>query len=654
MNVNYRADIDGLRAVAVLAVLFFHTDIPGFSGGFVGVDIFFVISGFLITSIILKELQENKFSIARFYERRIRRIFPALFPMIVLSSIAGLYLFDPSGCRELGSSITSTTLFYSNIFFMLKSGYFEPQSLQRPLLHTWSLAVEEQFYIFFPLAMIIASRYFKKQYFPLLLITALISLLVSIYGLSHHPGATFYLVPTRAWELLAGSILALGVLPTPSSYWLQNILSLTGLGFIFYSITFYTSTTPFPGLNALAPVLGASFIIWSNPNERKTIVSTLLSLKPIVFIGLISYSLYLWHWPIVAFTKYITFRPLEGYQKLFIIVASVALATLSWWYVERPFRIKQKVVLERKRIFAISAIIMAAFSGFGLIIQLMTTDKNAYNYTAQLPENFNNLSVAPTLGAKNVTPSFALWGDSHARSFIPALEEECKKYTLSGVILTHDSAPPLLGIDVKTLPDNTYNTLDKAQYNKGVLDYLKQHPEIKTIILASRWAAYSTGSSYKEEDYLVYSLKDTYREYNGKQLNSILFKTGLSRTVNALIAMDRKVIIVGDVPEIGYNVPRYSLIQKKLPFAVKGVDIRPSIAEYNQRNREVQETLNELAKHKNVTVIHTESKMFDEHGMGKIAFQGELLYSDDDHLSTFGSLYVASSFDKVFKDMKNK
>ncbi len=654
MNIKYRADIDGLRAIAVLAVLFYHYDIPGFSGGFVGVDIFFVISGFLITSIILHDLKEGKFSIARFYERRIRRIFPALFPVILFSSIIGLYLFDPSGCRELGASITSTTLFYSNIFFMLKSGYFEPQSLQRPLLHTWSLAVEEQFYIFFPISMIIVSRYFKAKYFPLLLTTAVISLIASIYGLSHHPGATFYLVPTRAWELLAGSILALGVLPAPSSFLFKNILSLSGLGLLFYSITFYTHNTPFPGQNAIAPVLGASLIIWCDSKERKTIVSTLLSLQPIVFIGLISYSLYLWHWPIVAFTKYILFRPLDGYEKLLIIVTSVALATLSWRYIERPFRIKQKVVIERKKIFIISAIIMVTISGFGLIIQFLATDKYHYNYIAQLPENFNNLSVAPKVGLKSATPSFALWGDSHARAFIPAIEKESNKYAVSGVILTHDSAPPLLGVDINTIPDNSYNSFDKVQYNNGVLDYLKAHSNIKTIILAARWAAYSKGTSYKEEDHLVYSINDAYSKYKDKQKNSIVFSTGLSRTVDELLRMGRKVIIVSDVPEIGYNVTRFSLIQKRLPFAVKGVEIRPAIAEYNLRNREVLETLHELSKNINVTVIHAESKMFDENSMGIIAIQDEILYSDDDHLSVFGSHYIASSFDKVFRDMKSQ
>jgi len=264
MPLKYRPDIDGLRAIAVLAVLFFHTGVPGFSGGFVGVDIFFVISGFLITSIILKDIKEEQFSIARFYERRIRRIFPALFPVIAFTLAVGAYLFDANAFKDLGQSITATTLFSSNILFWRESGYFAAASFTKPLLHTWSLAVEEQFYIFFPLALVFIHRFLKSRYILWIGIAIILSLGASIWGVYYKPSATFYLVPTRAWELLAGSVLALGVLPNPSSAWLRNLLSATGLGLIMYSVGFYTEATLFPGHNAIAPVMGAWLIIYSN------------------------------------------------------------------------------------------------------------------------------------------------------------------------------------------------------------------------------------------------------------------------------------------------------------------------------------------------------------------------------------------------------
>ena len=281
---KYRADIDGLRAIAVLPVIFFHLDLPGFSGGFVGVDVFFVISGFLITSIILKEINDEKFSIVRFYERRIRRIFPALFPVLLFTLIIGAFLFDYQSFKGLGESITATTLFSSNILFWHQSGYFDSSSLLKPLLHTWSLAVEEQFYIFFPLLLISINRFSKKRYMPWLLGLCLISFSLSLYGVYTYQTATFYLVPTRAWELLSGAILALGVIPQLQSSLHRNLFSIVGLCLIIFSVGVYTEATLFPGAAALAPVLGASLIIYSgggggrNQSSVSSSASNLLSI----------------------------------------------------------------------------------------------------------------------------------------------------------------------------------------------------------------------------------------------------------------------------------------------------------------------------------------------------------------------------------------
>jgi len=263
MDPKYRPYIEGLRAIAVLAVLFFHTQVPGFSGGFVGVDIFFVISGYLITSIILKDIRENRFSIARFYECRIRRIFPALFPVMVVVLAVGAYLFDKSAFKNLGESITATTLFSSNIVFWRESGYFGATSLEKPLLHTWSLAVEEQFYIIFPIELMLIGRYLKGRYLPLVLVAFVLSFVASVSGVTHYSGATIYLVPTRAWELLTGSLLAIGVFPAPSSSWQKNLFAIVGLAFLIGSIVWYTEATPFPGLAALLLALGSGLIIHS-------------------------------------------------------------------------------------------------------------------------------------------------------------------------------------------------------------------------------------------------------------------------------------------------------------------------------------------------------------------------------------------------------
>lgn len=667
MPLKYRSDIDGLRAVAVLAVIFFHTNVPGFSGGFVGVDIFFVISGFLITSIILSDIKQGQFSLARFYERRIRRIFPALFPVIAFTLVVGAYLLDASAFDQFGKSITATTLFYSNILFCRESGYFAAPALQKPLLHTWSLAVEEQFYIFFPLVMVLIHNYLKSRYLLWILIALVFSLGASIYGVYHYPGVTFYYVPTRAWELLAGSILALGVLPVPSLGWLKNILSFTGLGLIIYSVGFYSESTLFPGYNALVPVLGAWLILYSNRGGGMPIVNKILSVRPLVFIGLISYSLYLWHWPFVAFAKYLMFRPLLGYEQAGIIFASLAVSVLSWKYIESPFRGRQMLLPERKRLFAVAGVVMVVASGIGGVIHLQNgmgwrypeTDATLQKVThnpkiekldewEKITEKIAEGSIPPIVGAKNVEPSFVLVGDSHARLMIPAMEYEANIFKLSGFIIPRSGVPFLLGI-------NSRGIADEVAHNNAVLAFIKNHPGIKTVILVSRWAVYVHGQlTEKNQEFLNIKLHDAFGQYNSDQSNAFLLDVGLMRTVKALLAMHRNVVLVSDVPEIGYDVSRFYAIQSRFPLMVSGLDIRPTIAEYNSRQHEAQAIMNELALLPGVTLIHPECRMFDENGKGRFMANDELLYNDGDHLSVAGALYVAPVFDDLFKGMASE
>lgn len=668
MLLKYRPDIDGLRAVAVLAVIFFHTSVPGFSGGFVGVDIFFVISGFLITSIILHDIKQGQFSIARFYERRVRRIFPALFPVMAFTLVVGAYLLDGSAFDQFGKSIAATTLFYSNILFCSESGYFAAPALQKPLLHTWSLAVEEQFYIFFPLVMVLIQKYFKSRYLLWILIAVALSLGASIYGVYHYPGVTFYYVPTRAWELLAGSILAVGVLPHPSTAWLKNILSATGLGLIIYSVGFYNESTLFPGYNAIIPVLGAWLILYSNMGGGgMSIVNKILSVRPLVFIGLISYSLYLWHWPFVAFARYLLFRPFYGYEQAAIIVASFAVSILSWKYIESPFRGKQMLLPERNRLFAVAGVVMVMASGIGGVIHLQngmgwrypemdaTLQKVTHNPKIEkldewekITENIAEGSIPPIVGAKNAAPSFVLVGDSHAMSMTTALEYEANLFRLSGFIIPRNGVPFLLGI-------NSRGIADEVAHNNAVLAFIKNHPGIKTVILVSRWAVYVHGQLIeKNQEFLNIKLHDVFGQYNRDQSNAFLLDVGLKRTVKALLAMHRNVVLVCDVPEIGYDVSRFYAISSRFPKMVSGLNIRPTIAEYNSRQHEVQAIMNELAQLPGVTLIHPESRMFDEHGRGRFMANGELLYNDSNHLSPAGAIYVAPVFDDLFKAMAQK
>ncbi len=651
MKLAYRPDIDGLRAIAVLAVLFFHTEVPGFGGGFVGVDIFFVISGFLITSILLNDIKEDNFSIARFYERRIRRIFPALFPVIIFSLIIGVFLLDSNAFKDFGESITATALFSSNILFWSQSGYFDTHSMQKPLLHTWSLAVEEQFYIIFPIALFFVNRFLKCRNLQFLLITALLSFFASIYWVNKEPSATFYLVHTRAWELLVGSILAINILPKPSSYLQSNLLSILGIGFIFYSVLFYTEKTLFPGINAALPVLGAALIIHSGDENNISIVSKFLKFKPLVFIGLISYSLYLWHWVFIAYYKYFLFRPFNEGEKFVIIVFSLFVATFSWRYIESPFRGTALVVIGRKKIFIYSASIVVIISGIGLVIYTQDGMPVRYPkanrvvsqakwewYPNSVFGNLESLSnnVSPgRFGRPGTKPSFILWGDSYAMALLPGLDEKARQYGLSGFVATHSSCPPLLGIDDKA---NQYNDIE---FNNNVLLFIKNHPEIKTVILSGAWPGYPD-----DELHGVFDQKKSIRCYN-------LLEIGLKTTVEKLLVMNRKVVLVADVPwlEIG-DISRYLYMSIRFPMYYNDLsDVAPTRHEYNKLNHSVLDIMKRMANSNKVALIHPEEKLY--HNGDKCIFivDGLPLYRDEGHLSTFGSHFVSTIFDDILKQM---
>lgn len=285
---TYRADIDGLRALAVVPVVAFHAGLPAVGGGYVGVDIFFVISGYLITSIITSEIDAGHFSLATFYQRRVRRIFPALITVLIFCSIAGYLLMTPDDYKMLGQSAVATTLFVSNIFFWRQTNYFDAPVSENPLLHTWSLAIEEQFYLFYPLLLMLVARYWPNLRKPIIVILCLLSFVLGLWLLALKPSATFYLGPTRFWELLVGGLVAISLIPTSANKKTNLLVASFGLAMIGYAVFYYTAVTRFPGAAALLPVLGAAALIWSGSGEA-TAVHRLLGARPVVALGKASY-----------------------------------------------------------------------------------------------------------------------------------------------------------------------------------------------------------------------------------------------------------------------------------------------------------------------------------------------------------------------------
>lgn len=354
-RLKYRPDIDGLRAVAVLSVLFFHMGSTKTPGGFVGVDVFFVISGYLISYIVFSEVAEGRFSIVSFYERRIRRIFPALFGMLTAFTVfAGIFML-PNELTTYAKSLLSATLSGSNFYFWLHSGYFDSPTAN-PLLHTWSLGVEEQFYIVFPLFLVAVRRLFPDRLRTAVVVLFFASLAASAWVVVHHPTTAFYMLYTRAWELLMGTALSLGMFPRLTNAWTRNIASLAGIGLIAYADFFYTEHTVFPGLSALVPVLGSALIIGAGESGT-SLVGSVLAWRPVVFVGLISYSLYLWHWPVIVIQHLRVFGAMEHGT---VLISSLLLGFLSWRFVERPFR-SGPLKLSGRPLFLTAAAVMLVF-----------------------------------------------------------------------------------------------------------------------------------------------------------------------------------------------------------------------------------------------------------------------------------------------------
>lgn len=553
-NLRYRPEIDGLRALAVLGVVFYHAGL-GVSGGYVGVDVFFVISGFLITSLIIKELESRQFTLANFWERRARRIIPAMVVVVSATLVAGWFLLLPSDYITLGRSAAWQAVFGANINFWRHTGYFEGNAREQPLLHTWSLAVEEQFYVVVPLLLLALFRVprFRNRKNMLLLFSVLIasSLAASIWGVAHHPVAAFYLLPTRAWELLCGAFVAL----VPGGWLLKSRLSreafsLLGFTGILVPFWFYTKSTPFPGLAAVAPCFGTAMFIWaSSIGQCPTYtglptVARFLSLRPIVFIGLISYSFYLWHWPFFAFSAYWALEPRSSIFNLTLVGVSFLLAALTWRYIETPFR-KRIVCPIRPAMFVFGVASIAAILLLGVVLirgngfpSRLPTKAIEYANATNKIGGIHELTAADIMGDRLIplgSPAlptqprnFLLWGDSHAMAAAPAFDQFLKGRGLAGLQATASGTAPILGAYWQ---NGATNRNEAIAFNTAVFNYIKQH-QIANVVLIGRW------------------------EYYTDERGNTALDSGLLSTVKKLVQAGVRPWVMLQVPSYYFNVPR--------------------------------------------------------------------------------------------------
>ncbi|MDH5434144.1 MAG: acyltransferase [Gammaproteobacteria bacterium] len=660
MTPKYRSDIDGLRAIAVLSVVFFHSGLSIFSGGYVGVDVFFVISGYLITTIIVREIQDDNFSISRFYERRFRRILPALTVMVFFTLIFGSILLSPKSVIDLGQSAISTALFVSNLLFYSEAGYFDTAAELKPLLHTWSLAIEEQYYIFFPWLLILIAKVDTRHYLRWILSLTLLSLIASIFLTESNPSGAFYWLHTRAWELFVGSLLAINAIPAPKSKTIREINSIIGLAMILYSIFAFTGDTAFPGYAAILPVLGTALIIHAGSGGQ-SVVYRLLSIKPMVFVGLISYSLYLWHWPVIVYTKVITIHEPSHIVMAMMIGLTFVLSILSWKFVETPFRKKQ--LFKEKRpllkaagwttgILFICGAALIANRGYPDRVARITSQpfdiKDAqwehWDDCEGVVKRIKNNESLCDMGVENRETSFILWGDSHARAIASSVDFSAKNLNVSGKIATQSACPPLLLLERPDKPRC-------VQFNQTVLEFIADNNEITTVILAARWSLAVNGDRFKHESGIPISYIDTGNQ-DVEQTNAQMVEAGFIRTINALKQLGKKVVIVNQVPEVGYDVPTVFMISGLTDRDANHL-ISPTVNEYHQRIEKMNPIYDQIKSIMPITFVEPASYLCNEQYC-QVVLDGMPLYRDDDHLSTFGSEHIADMFNDVLSGKQQK
>ncbi len=546
---KYRAEIDGLRAVAVVPVVLFHAGLSNFAGGFVGVDVFFVISGYLITTILINDLDAGRFSLIDFYERRARRILPALVFVVLCCFPVAWALLAPRDMVDFGQSVLAVATFSSNILFWLESGYFDTAAELKPLLHTWSLAVEEQFYILFPLVLMLGWRRARRAVLWVLALGGLVSLALAHWGVFNAPGPTFYLLPTRGWELLMGSFAAIWLQrrTVPEAGMGYNLAALAGALMILVCVFVYDKATPFPGLYAVPPTLGTVLIIlFARPG---TWVHAALSWRPVVGVGLVSYSAYLWHQPLLVFYRHWRLEEPHGLHLLIIFVATGVLAWFSWRFIERPFRSRSAIA--RGPIFAMSIAALGGFAGVGAWVAQSGGVPDRYPQLAQMEffraswgqeaSQFRCLlqgdrQTVHDPACFDARGDVVLWGDSHAGSLSIGLRQALTEQRRGFTQVTQSGCPPLFDLPV------LHHRKTCNAVNEAVLTELENRPH-QTLILHAAWL--HPDYPLSEAEFAALAAKSLAR-------------------IQARLPQAR-ILVVGNVPRWGGDVERAILRQPLQP-----------------------------------------------------------------------------------------
>jgi peptidoglycan/LPS O-acetylase OafA/YrhL len=654
-NIRYRPEIDGLRAAAVLGVVAYHFQPELLPGGFVGVDVFFVISGYLICRNILSAVGDGRFSLKDFYSGRIRRLYPSYLTVMLASTAVAWLLLSPEKMQYYATSLISSLLYFSNINFWLEAGYFDINSSLKPLLHTWSLSAEEQFYLFFPVTVLLAVR-LRLPLLHVFLALLLLSFAANCLLLEHYPSAVFYLLPFRGWELLSGALLALGVYPGARYTQLHRVALLVGMALVILSFALIDHTMPFPGYLAAFPVVGTALVIGSSQHVRSAWSLRLLRAAPVVRVGLMSYALYLWHWPVVVFYRIYRDKPaLDAVETACLFALCLALAWVSTFVIEPPFRHKQTPV---RRVLGLAGGLSFVMLCFGVHLVLSGgagyryPQENLFRHSFVIWNELNRrekpqdcrallgLEINPEYCQQyggNDKVDFVIWGDSHAQELASFL---ATSFDNSFMVISAPGCPPLLGVHrIRGAPHADYCTPGNLQ---AIEERIKaMSPGL--IVLISRWSLYhqvggQTGGTERSSYYLCDEDCDRAAD---AATSFAVFKRGFEETLPALTSISR-VLIFKSVPELSREGREIVLLPQ-----VERANYIPSRAQHDSYQSDSNRTIDYLQEKLGYLVFDPSQPLCGE-GQCKIDDGNTLYYFDDNHLNALGWQTLTGAVTEAF------
>ena len=653
---NYRPDIDGIRAIAILGVVLYHAGVPFVSGGFTGVDVFFVISGYLIGGHIFSEMNAGTFTFLRFYQKRAKRILPVFFLVLAFSLLAAILLLSPFEAYIFAKSSLAALLSISNVYFGMNASYFQPANDLKPMLMTWSLGIEEQFYAAIPLLMLLLGRLKRNLLFPAINLICVVSFVYACVVVKHEPAMAFYSLPARTWELGVGVALAVAEFTRRrhllSTRWSQ-VTGLAGLAMIVGPMFMLNSATPFPGAYALPSVLGTAIVIAS---PLSLLNRSLLSLSPLVFIGRSSYSWYLWHWPLLAFLRIASAGMLPAKIASLAVVTSFVLAVVSYYLVEQPFR--------RSRRLPVPLLLRYALVGL-FFFAVSLTLRVGHGFPKRYPALIHDGEVGvdpcvadygvnkPQLSSRcyptsDPRPAVVLWGDSHSSVLAETLRKISGDEGYGFIQLSKSSCLPLESAAL-FIAQHPMVATECMQFNKAVSELIVRDSRVKIVILTGIWGAPYHADS---PDPLVtdFQLSDN-NQYGNAVRNA--FVQSLSASVIPLLGNERRrVIVLDDVPNFAFDpLLRYRTARIPARHAIanwisdNNNDAGVAPADFRSAADTAAELMNEsIAKLSGVRIVELRSSLCNSRNLCAYMQGDQLLYADQHHLTYEGAQYALRGF----------